>query len=162
VLEAWLAQLEATELARGLRDSVWAYPLVNAAHVAGVALLVGSILPLDLRLLGAWKSTPLQPLWRVLTRCAAAGLALAAIFGALLFITRATEYAASPWFLSKMAVVAVAAANAVALRLATRSAFEDVRAKDSSAVPAGARLAALVSLAGWLAALTLGRLVGYF
>jgi hypothetical protein len=161
MLEFWLAELEATALARELRDSVWAYPLVNAGHIAGVALLVGSILPLDLRLLGAWKSMPLQPLWHVLTRSAAAGLGLAAIFGALLFITRATEYAASPLFLSKMAVVGVAAANALALRLVSHPAFADLRPRGNP-VPAGVRLAALVSLAGWLAALTLGRLVGYF
>lgn len=53
MLGQWLAALEATELARALRDSVWIYPLVNAGHILGVALLVGSIVPLDLRLLSA-------------------------------------------------------------------------------------------------------------
>ena len=66
----WLVALEATALAGALRGSVWAYPLVNAAHILGVALLVRGILPLDLRLLGAW---------RVLTRMAGAGLGLAIV-----------------------------------------------------------------------------------
>jgi hypothetical protein len=161
VLETWLAAVETTAVARGLRDSVWAYPLVNAGHIAGVALLVGSIVPLDLRLLGAWKSVPLEPLWQVLTRSAAAGLALAAVCGVLLFITRATEYAVSSLFLSKMAVVGVAATNAVALRRLPRAGNAWMRSREVRP-PRRVRLAASISLAGWLMALTLGRLVGYF
>ena len=95
----WLVALEATAVAGALRGSVWAYPLVNAVHILGVALLVGAMLPLDLRLLGAWRSVPLAPLWRVLTRTASAGLGLAMVCGTLLFITRATEYAASGLFI---------------------------------------------------------------
>lgn len=161
MLEAWLAALEATAFARSLRDSVWTYPLVNAGHIAGVALLVGSIVPLDLRLLGAWPSVPLAPLWRVLTRSAAAGLVLAVSFGLLLFATRATEYAVSGLFLSKMAVVGAATANALWLRLLPAGAIEPMVAADAP-IPPPVRLGAAISLCGWLAALTLGRLVGYF
>jgi hypothetical protein len=161
MLADWLAGLEATALARDLRNSVWAYPLVNAGHILGVALLVGSIVPLDLRLLGFWRSLPLVPLWRVLTRTAAAGLFIAVAFGALLFITRATEYAASSLFISKMAVVAAATTNAAALRLAadgTPARMHPLTRDPSNRM----RIASALSLAGWLAALTLGRLVGYF
>ena len=100
MLEGWAATLEATELAAALRNSVWSYPLVNASHIFGVALLVGSIVPLDLRLLGAWRSVPLAPLWTVLSRIAGIGLVMAIIFGVLLFITRATEYVASNFFIA--------------------------------------------------------------
>ncbi len=157
----WLAGLEATALARALRDSVWVYPLVNAGHILGVALLVGSIIPLDLRLLCAWRSVPLAPLWRVLTRTAAAGLALAVVFGSLLFITRATEYAASGFFIAKMVVVGTATANALALRIVVPEDLSRMQApteKPSRRI----RVAGGISLAAWITALTLGRLVGYF
>ena len=152
--------LEASLLARSLRDSVWAYPLVNAAHIAGVALLVGAIVPLDLKLLGAWRSVPLDPLWQVLSATALAGVTLAITFGALLFSARATEYAASTLFLAKMAALSVGAANAFALRMRMRA----VRSATLSngAVTRGVRVAAAISLAAWIATLTLGRLVGYF
>lgn len=156
-----MAALEATALARELRDSVWVYPLVNAGHLAGVALLVGSILPLDLRLLGAWRSVALAPLWQVLTRTAAAGLILAITFGFLLFATRATEYIASGFFVAKMAIVVVATANAVSLHVLKPLRVEGTSMAAGSP-PGSARIAAGVSLFGWLAALTLGRLVGYF
>ena len=157
----WLAVLEATALARGLRDSVFVYPLVNTAHIIGVALLVGSIIPLDLRLLGAWRSVPLAPLWRVLTRTSAAGLLLAMTFGSLLFITRATEYAASPLFISKMIVVGAATVNALAVRMVAPEQFWRVAATTDKP-PRRAQIAGGVSLVAWLTALTLGRLVGYF
>jgi hypothetical protein len=157
----WLVALEATVVARALRGSAWAYPLVNAAHILGVALLVGAMIPLDLRLLGAWRSVPLAPLWRVLTRTAGVGLGLAVVCGALLFITRATEYAASGLFLSKMVVVGVGTANALAVRTLLPDAIAPMRSA-LERLPVRVQLAGAISLAAWLTALTLGRLVGYF
>ena len=159
MIEEWAAALEATTLAAALRNSVWSYPLVNAAHILGVALLVGSTVPLDLRLLGVWRSAPLAPLWRVLTRTAGAGLVLAIVFGALLFITRATEYVASGFFIAKMIAVGVGIANALLLRVPPLS---PVSAAPHPKTPARLRLAAGLSLAAWLTTLTLGRLIGYF
>ena len=157
----WLVALEATAVAGALRGSVWAYPLVNTVHILGVALLVGAMLPLDLRLLGAWRSVPLAPLWRVLTRTAGAGLGLAMVCGTLLFITRATEYASSGLFISKMVVVGVGTANAVALRTLMPKAIAPMRSALEKP-PVRVQLAGGISLAAWLTALLLGRLVGYF
>lgn len=157
----WLVALEATALAGALRGSVWAYPLVNAAHILGVALLVGAMLPLDLRLLGAWRSVPLAPLWRVLTRTAGVGLGLAIVCGIFLFITRATEYAASSLFLVKMGVVGIGVVNALAVRTwvpEARVPMRSVREKP----PVRLQVAGGLSLVAWLTALTLGRLIGYF
>jgi hypothetical protein len=161
MIAEWLTVLEATALARGLRDSVWAYPLVNAGHVAGVALLVGAIVPLDLRLLRLWQSVPLVPLWQVLTRTAAAGLLLAIGFGFLLFMTQATEYVNSRLFISKMAVVGGATANALILRLAVSDEGLQTGSVNGK-LPLGVRLSGGISLIGWLTALILGRLIGYF
>ena len=154
MIEEWPAALEATPLATALRGSVWVYPLVNAAHILGVALLVGSIVPLDLRLLGVWRSVPLTPLWGVLTRTAGAGLILAMIFGALLFITRASEYTASNLFISKMAVFALGAANALALRVLPQTQVSEITSTKGKP-SARLRLAGGISLVTWLTALTL-------
>ena len=162
MLETWLAALEGSALASALRNSVWVYPLVNAGHILGVALLVGAIFPLDLRLLGIWRSVALGPLWRMLSRTAAFGLALAILFGSLLFITRATEYAASPLFITKMLVIAAGITNALALnKIALQGALPE-QISTSRRLPLIYRLAAGLSITVWLTALTLGRLVGYF
>lgn len=155
-----MTALEGMALAEALRSSRWAYPLVNAAHILGVALLVGAVVPLDLRILGLWRSAALAPLWRVLTRSAAAGMLMAVIAGGLLFVTRATEYATSVLFICKMLIVAIGAVNALLLHM--------VAANQSSSMwmperlPFRIRLASAVSLTAWLTALILGRLLGYF
>lgn len=158
---AWLTALEGSGLAQALRHSTWAYPLVNAGHLLGVALLLGAIVPLDLRLLGAWSAIPVTPLWRVLAQTAVVGLVLAAFFGGLLFITAASEYAGSSLFLAKMAVVAAGATNALALRWLVAGEPSRLDAGRGT-LPGQARIAGALSLAAWLTALLLGRLVGYF
>jgi hypothetical protein len=157
----WTAALEATEVATALRNSVWSYPLVNTAHIFGVTLLIGSVVPLDLRLLGLWGSIPLAPLWAVLTRTAAIGLGLAIIFGTLLFITRATEYAASNLFIAKMILVLLGTANTLMLRIPTPAQVSPI-ASNQWKPSTRLQVAAGISLAAWLSAMTLGRLVGYF
>ena len=157
-MNEWPAALEATAFAAALRGSVWAYPLVNAAHILGVALLVGAIVPLDLRLLGLWRAVPLTPLWRVLTGMAATGLIIAVAAGVLLFTARATDYVASSLFLAKMAVVATGVLNALVLRWMDSAA----RLRPVEQPSTGARIAADISLCAWPTALLLGRLVGYF
>jgi hypothetical protein len=150
-LQDLLAAIEAIPLAAHLRDSRWTYPAVNAAHILGLALLVGAIAPLDLRLMGAWRDTPLKPLAAILRPVAAAGAALAIVTGALLFSVSARDYAALPLFLAKMALVALGLANA-ALHAGPRL---------DALPPARQRLAGALSLTVWIAVLVCGRLVGY-
>lgn len=155
-MDGWPAALEALALARALGDSAWLYPLVNAGHILGIALLLGAIVPLDLRLLGLWREVALLPLWTVLGRTAACGLVLAMACGSLLFITRATEYVASAPFVAKMACVAAGIANAGWLRLRTGD-----PSRWHGGVPLHARVAAAISLAAWPTAMLLGRWIGY-
>jgi len=139
-------------LASHLRGSRWSYPLVNAGHIVGIALLFGAIVPLDLRLAGLWRQMPVPALARVLLPVALAGLVLAVAIGALLFSVRATEYAQLPLFAVKLVVVAVAIANAVLL----------ARLSPLETQPmARLRAIGLSSIALWLAAILCGRMIGY-
>lgn len=149
--------LEQAALAEGLRDSVWLYPLVNAGHVLGIAVVVGGIIPLDLKILGLWPGLPLLPFWRALRATVAAGLALAIITGLLLFLARASDYLASPWFLSKMAVLLVSLINVAFVMV--RYPLPDIGNRPP---PRELKVCALISLVGWCFVLLLGRLVGYF
>ena len=141
----FLLALESTGVATFLRSSRWLYPLINAGHILGIALLVGAILPLDLRRLGAWRGVPADALERVLTQTAVVGLGLAAATGALLFSVSATDYAGLDIFLAKMVIILAGVINALVAR-------QRLRQGRSIAVPA---------LCLWLTALGLGRLVGY-
>jgi hypothetical protein len=150
-----LAGLEQLPLAVTLKNSVWLYPLVNTAHIVGIALLFGAIVPYDLRLLGVWHGNDRGALARVLLPVAAAGLAIAAGAGGLLFITQAGDYLASPIFLAKMAVL-------LAALIVAGTAFFLARHAPSDVIPKPVRICAVLSIALWLCVITLGRLIGYF
>lgn len=150
-----LAGLEGSAAAAALRGSTWAYPLVNAAHILGIALLIGAIVPFDLRLIGLWRGIAVETLGRVLVPAAAAGLGLAAGAGMLLFIVKAQDYAASPLFRAKMAMLALGLVNVSLFHVLGRVAPGPLSV-------AARRLSGALSLALWPAVLVLGRLVGYF
>jgi hypothetical protein len=57
-MEVLLAAMEKWEIAQHLSVSRYTYATVNTLHIFGVALLIGAILPLDLRLLCAWSTIP--------------------------------------------------------------------------------------------------------
>ena len=148
-----LAALENLSFIAALRDSWLAYPLVNALHIIGVALLFGAIVPLDLRLAG-WRrgAAAIDGLSRLLLPVAMFGFALAACAGLLLFATDARAYAASPLFQAKILLIVLALGNALALRKI------DWRRERRPRVA----LAGAASVLLWLATIVLGRLIGYF
>jgi hypothetical protein len=152
-----LELLEQSAPALLLRRSFIAYPLVNAAHILGLSLLLGAIATLDLRLLGLFRAAPLAAVAPLLTRVAAAGLALAVLTGGLLFIVRPVAYLANPAFLAKLALIALGLAN---IGLQHRRAGWRA-ALNSGEAGAAVKLAAAASLLIWTAALLAGRWIGF-
>jgi hypothetical protein len=159
MLMEFASALQSTALATALRQSFWVYPIVNAGHIVGLALLFGAIVPLDLRLLGFWPRVPLAAMSRILLPVALAGLALAVPTGVLLFSVRATEYAATPLLWLKFSLIACAIANALLLRLSLPWAvFEH---SDLAGTTPRLQLAGALSIGLWLGAIVAGRMIGY-
>jgi hypothetical protein len=145
------AAIEASGLAEFLKRDRWTYPAVNAAHILGLALLVGSVVPMDLRLIGLWRADiRLETVLRLLRPVAAFGAALAVLTGALLFTVQARDYLALPLFAFKIALVALGLAHALAWG-----------ARLAAAPRARQRRAGALSLAIWLTVLVAGRMLGY-
>lgn len=154
-MESLYAALEASEAASYLRSARWGYAAVNALHILGIALLVGAILPLNLRLLGLWRGVERSVLVRVLVPTAATGLSLAALAGALLFSVRASEYAALTVFQVKLALISLGTLAALWAH------FRDGQLLETSSA-GRLRLHAIVSILCWLGALSCGRLIAFF
>ena len=117
-------------------------------------MLVGAIVLLDLRLLGAWRSIPLADVARPAVAVSATGLAIAFLTGPLLLIVQATEYAANPFLYLKFGAILVGLINIAALRLAGDWTEEGTHIRRG--------VAALLSLLAWLSALTMGRMIAYW
>ena len=157
-LDEALAALALWPGARWLQDSGTAYLFVNAAHILGLGLLLGAIVPLDLRLAGlAFRHVPLAPMASVLVRAAGCGLALALLMGLWLFTVRPQDYAANPAFLCKMGLLLLALLNVTWQHAGAGWAA----ARQGGAVAAAVRVRALLSLGLWLAVLVAGRWIGF-
>ena len=161
MIEQALVSVEDLAFISALRNSTFMYPLVNAGHILGVALLVGGIVPLDLRLLGAWRNYPVTVFVDVLRVTSAIGLGLAVVCGALLFATAAVDYARSPIFQAKIVLVLLGVSNALILGRVLM--HKGIRSLPMNApMPVLLRAGAVFSLVVWVSALVLGRLLGYF
>ena len=159
-MDAWLnllGLLGAWPGARWLQGSGTAYLFDNTAHILGLALLLGAILPLDLRLAGVLRGEGLPLLARTLSRTAAVGLGLALFTGLWLFSVRPLDYADNPAFLWKLGVLLAALLN-----VAWQHAAPGWRAVLAGGAPtAGVRWRARLSLLLWLGVLLAGRWIGF-
>jgi len=134
-----------------LQTSTWAYPALEALHVVGIALLVGNLVALELRVFGRAPALPVQALARLSLGLALAGFGLAACTGALMFATQPQELLANAAFITKMCLLAAAGANAAAFH-----ARGSLRRLDALA-----RIQMIVSTALWLAVIFCGRWIAY-
>jgi hypothetical protein len=142
-----------------LRNSRWTYASVNAAHIVGIALLFGAIVPLDLRLMGWRRTVPIGTMARVLLPVAIAGLALALVAGLALFSVRATKYAATGSFQLKMALIICAITNTLLLHRAVQ--WETHQAAIDVAPPRRLRMAGALSIALWMSVIACGRMLAF-
>ncbi len=95
-----------------LQTSTWAYPALEVAHLFGIALLLGNLVLLELRVFGLGASLPVPALARLSLTLAGAGFGLAAASGLLMFGTQPAELLANRAFTLKMLLLLAAACNA--------------------------------------------------
>lgn len=134
-----------------IATSAWAYPTLQVLHIAGIALLVGNLVALELRVWGAASELPVAALARLSLGLALAGFGLAAASGLLMFASQPLELIANRSFVFKLGLLAVAGLNAALFH--ARGSLERLDAL--------ARLQTLASLGLWIGAIIAGRWIAY-
>ena len=146
-----LSTLHNLPLAVAIRESTWAFPLLEIMHIAAFAAMIGSVLTVEMRTLGLQKAIPLRDLGRLGVTIALVAFAAIFVSGGLLLLSDIQGYIANPAFVVKFGLITLAAINMVAFHL-----------RDSLARPdAIARAQAVLSLALWLGVISAGRLIAY-
>jgi hypothetical protein len=162
VVPEFLAWIEGSALGDLMRESgVWTYGIVNLGHILGISALFGSLLILDLHLLGLWRRVPLAALSRATVPVAQVGFALAAVSGICMLSTNGTEYIDNPFLAIKFPAIGFGLVNVWVL-----SALPAWRTREEREPSASERVhlavAGGVSLASWLTAIVAGRMIGYW
>lgn len=133
------------------------YPWISAGHILALGLLIGSIVALDLRLLGFFRRLPVADLADLLVPLAACGLGAAIVTGLLLFSVQPSHYLDNPAFLLKLVLIAVGLANVSFTHF--RPNWR--RLKYVSHVGASVKLSAGLSLLVWIGAVFAGRWIAF-
>lgn len=150
--------LESTALAEWVRVSLVGYPLLLTVHSIGMAIMVGLVAIVDLRLMGRFERVPLGALDNLL-RLAWYGFAFNLITGSMIFTSQAVFYITSPTYLLKMAMVLGGVVLAAYMQPILRR--EAAGWGSAGGVPSGVRTMAAVSLAMWSLAIITGRFTAY-
>ena len=134
-----------------LKSSVWAYPALEVVHICGIALLLGNLMLLELRVFGRGAMLDVKALAGLSLGLAAAGFLLAAMSGLLMFASNAAELLTNRVFTLKMILLMLAACNA--------GWFHGRGSLDK--LDALARLQMVISTLIWVAVITCGRWIAY-
>ena len=154
-----MGAIEMSALGQAMRQWLWLYPSVEIVHLVGIALLVGSIIVLDLRLLGLSRTLPVRRLASHVLPWSAAGLALILPSGLAMFVAHATDLMGNPVFVLKICLIMAAGINAAVFHAGV---FRGAAAWDVDAPPPlTARAAAALSLLLWISVIACGRLLAY-
>lgn len=138
-------------LAVAIRESVWAFPLLEVIHIAAFAAMIGSVLTVELRVFGLRRALPLDELGKLGAAIGVTAFAVIVASGSLLFLSDAGGYIGNRAFAVKLGLIAVAAVNMLVFH-----------ARGSLARPDGAaKLQAALSLLLWLGVIAAGRLIAY-
>lgn len=155
-----LQQLHDTQFSTALRESLYMFPLVEGAHLIGLALSVGLIFIIDLRFVGLFiKNVPASEVLSGLRPWLLFGFALTFITGFVLIAAEGPKMWEIPVFPIKILLIVLAGINAIWFEFRYGKSISNWG--NGSNFPQGVKLAGWVSLVSWSAVVICGRLIPY-
>ncbi|MDQ0319034.1 hypothetical protein QO002_001172 [Pararhizobium capsulatum DSM 1112] len=160
MLNSLLMLLQGSALGDMVRNAQYLYPVLEAIHILGIALLVGPAFAFDLRLLGvANRVVSVPTAARHLLPVSHVGLAIAFVTGIVLLSAQATVVAntgAAPW---KLGLLILAGLNVPIFHYGVYRQVDEWA--EAAVTPIAARAAAVVSMVAWIGVILSGRLLAY-
>ncbi len=154
-----IAAIEALPLAVAMRHELWLYPAVEIVHICGFVVLVGSIVVLDLRLLGLSQSVSARALSRHILPWSLGALLVIVPTGILMFVAHASDLISNRAFQVKLGLLTLAAVNAAMFHT---GAFQRYAQWDRDvSTPPAVKAHAAASLVIWAGVISCGRLLAY-
>ena len=152
--------LQDTSWGTGIRESIWVFPIIEGVHTLGIALSVGILLIVDLRLAGVlMRREPVSRISNQLMPWSLAGFVVMFLTGGLLFWSQAVKAWGSVFFRIKLTLLILAAINALIFELTLRRSI--VEWDTAETPPFRARLAGVLGIVLWAGVIAAGRTMAY-
>jgi hypothetical protein len=149
-----------TSWSQTLAGSLHLWALIEGSHVLSLMLFAGTILVVDLRMLGvAFRDVPYSTLNNKVLPLTIGGFVLVMLTGAVLFFSNPVHYYHSVWFRAKMVFLIIAAANIFWFHYRTQKNLAEWDAQPSP--PLAVKAAAGISLASWIFVIIFGRVTAF-
>jgi hypothetical protein len=144
-----------TTLGTAIRGTTWAFPLIETIHILALAVLFGSILLIDFRLLGiAVRTIAVSRLQKELNRFINWSLVIILLTGVLLFLSEALKAYANAAFFPKIILIVLAVVYHYTIHA-------KAAASELPAGPPWGKAAGLISLLLWFGVGVAGRAIGF-
>lgn len=149
---AWLVD---TPLSAWVNSSAYIWPTLESIHFLSLCVLMGSLLVIDLRLIGFYR-TPCPSTVRFLIRLSLMAFAVNLVTGLLFFAGNTPKYIDNPAFELKLALIAAAGINAVFYRVRL-SRLVDTEDVSWASIGVGT-----LSLLLWAGVIVCGRMITFY
>jgi hypothetical protein len=160
MLLGWCEWLMETWVSAGIRESIWLYPMLHWAHILSNTLMFGTIIFVDLRLVGlGFSRRRVSDVAEQLLPWTWVGWTLMFLSGALILASDPVRYYNSFFLRIKLILMFLAGVNAMVFHFTV---YRGVALWDSGRPPILARMSGAISLVSWIAIVITGRAVGYF
>lgn len=147
-------------IATYIRESENLFPVLQTFHVIGLILMIGTILLLDLRIVGViLQSRSAAEVGRNLLPYTWAGFAVVFASGLILLAAQAGRIYENEFLRAKLVLLVFAAVNVIVFHLGS---YRRIAHWGTETAPVSARTAAWLSIALWSAVVIAGRYIAYY
>ncbi len=161
LLEQFCQLLYDSQVGTSIRESDYAFSIIESVHVLAITLLVGTIALLDLRMIGVvLRRISVTRIARTVFPLTWSGFVLMSVSGFLLFWAEAAKNYSNPAFRIKMLLLLLVGLNPLIFHTTIYRRVHQWELLEAS--PWRARAAAIASLSLWSGIIIAGRMIAYF
>jgi hypothetical protein len=155
----WCEWMQDLPTSTAIRESQFTYPAIETVHVLSMALFLGLVFMMDLRLAGIGNMrTPFTQIQKRLFPLQLIGMIVSGITGVVLVFADPVRFYTNIFFWLKIGGLALATLNLLAFHFTT---YHSVALWDDGMPPLRGRIAGFLSLVLWSAVVISGRLIAY-
>ncbi|MFT5134267.1 MAG: hypothetical protein ACI9SC_002742 [Gammaproteobacteria bacterium] len=154
----FITWIENSAVGMWMVDSLWAYPIILSTHAVGMSIVVGTLIVIDLRILGYAGEAAIESFAKLFF-VTWVGVVLNFLSGLALFTSDPGKFFYHPVFWTKIGLMMTGVFSAYLLWRQIKKNTGDTNAHFQASIRV--KMLACFSLLLWIGVIVAGRLIGY-